>query len=276
MRCQWQELMDVLPGWLRAEVDPMETECLQEIRLRLDAPPELVIGGRSTWLRRNVTREDLNKCINTASRYSPWAASTTAKGYITGPGGHRIGMCGQAVIRDGSMTGIREVTSLNIRVARDIPGIANGIRCTGSILILGAPGWGKTTLLRDLIRRISNGGAHVAVVDERGELFPPGAYPAGKGTDVLSGCGKPEGVETVLRTMGPDWIAVDEITGKTDCDALIRTGWCGVRMLATAHAGSIRDLQTREVYRPLLESRLFSTVVVLRPDKTWTQERMDI
>lgn len=276
MRCLWQELLSILPSWLSREVGPLENEPVQELRLRLHAPPELVIGGKSRWLSRNVAREDILTCVNTASRYSPWAAATAARGYITAPGGHRIGICGEAVTKSGEMSGIREVTSLNIRVARDIPGIAAGIRWEESILVIGAPGWGKTTLLRDLIRRISDGGAHVAVVDERCELFPNGAYPAGKGTDVLSGCRKAEGIDAVLRSMGPDWIAVDEITEPEDCRALSRAGWCGVRLLATAHAGSLQDFRTRKVYRPLFESRLFSSIVILKPDKTWTQERMGL
>lgn len=276
MRCQWQALMSILPTWLSREMKPLEKEPVQEIRLRLHAPPELVISGTSRWLGQNVTHEDIHFCINTASRYSPWAAATAAKGYITAPGGHRIGLCGEAVMKDGSMAGIREPTSLNIRVARDIPGIASGIRFTGNLLIIGAPGWGKTTLLRDCIRRISNGGAHVSVVDERGELFPGMAFPPGKCTDILTGCGKEEGIEAVLRTMGPDWIAVDEITDPKDCDALRGAGWCGVRLIATAHAAALEDLKTRAVYRPLVESRLFTTAVILKQDKTWTQERMEL
>lgn len=179
-------------------------------------------------------------------------------------------------MKGGTMSGFREITSLNIRVARDIPGISRGIRTGESLLIIGAPGWGKTTLLRDLIRSLSNGGAHVSVVDERCELFPEGGFPRGSSTDVLSCCRKGEGIDCLLRTMGPDWIAVDEITEAEDCRALIRAGFCGVKLLATAHAGSLRDLRTREVYRPILESRLFTTAVVLKPDKTWTQERMDL
>lgn len=276
MRCAWQELVAILPPWLRSEMARYDSEAVQEIRLRLHAPPEIVVFGKSAWLKRIVTEEDIQFSVNTASRYSPWSAATTAKGYLTAKGGHRIGLCGEAVIQDGAMCGFRKVTSLNIRVARDIKGVASCIRCHDSLLIIGAPGAGKTTLLRDLIRSISNDGSHVGVVDERGELFPMGVFEIGKCTDILTGCGKQEGIDAVLRTMGPSWIAVDEITEAGDCRALLHAGWCGVKLLATAHAGSIRDLQSRAVYRPILESKLFATVVVLKPDKTWTQERMDI
>lgn len=276
MRCAWQELMSILPPWLRGEMGQFESEIIQEIRLRLDSYPEVVVSGSSQWLKRTVNNEDILFPVNAASRYSPWSAATVAKGYLTARGGHRIGLCGEAVIKNGVMTGIREVISINIRVARDLPGIADGIRIRDSVLIVGAPGSGKTTLLRDLIRRISNGGSHVSVVDERGELFPQGAFNLGRCTDVLTGCSKQEGIDSVLRSMGPSWIAVDEITEAGDCEALLHAGWCGVRLLATAHAGSLQDLRSREVYRPLMSSRLFPTVVVLKQDKTWTQERMDI
>ena len=179
-------------------------------------------------------------------------------------------------MREGRISGIREIRSLNIRVARDIPGIAQGIPLAENLLIIGAPGWGKTTLLRDLIRSISENGAQIAVVDERMELFPPGGFSPGPCTDILSGCGKEEGIHTVLRAMGPEWIGVDEITHRDDCEALLEAGWCGVRLIATAHAASIWDLQRRKVYQPLISSGLFSTVVVLKPDQQWTLERMDL
>ena len=164
------------------------------------------------------------------------------------------------------MTGVRNITSVCIRVARDFPGIAGEIgQLDSSILIFGAPGWGKTTLLRDLIRQRSDMGCQTAVVDERRELFPMGdCFFSGKCTDILTGCPKREGISTVLRTMGPDCIAVDEITAEEDCNAL----------LATAHGTGIREIRNRRIYRELLDGRLFDYVVVMNRDKSWKAERM--
>lgn len=276
MRCAWNELLSILPLWLRREVDAVGPQLLQEVRLRTGRPPELFQRDSVHWLKREVVQEDLSYVVNTASRYSPWSAATMAQGYITAAGGHRIGVCGEAVMQNGGMTGLRQIDSLCIRVAKDIRGLATGLeRYSGSLLILGRPGAGKTTLLRDLIR-VRSRNVPVAVVDERGELFPrEGGFDRGTRTDVLTGCGKPQGIDTLLRVMGPSTIAVDEITSEQDCQALIRAGWCGVDLLATAHAGTSADLHSRPVYRPLVESKLFSTVVVLHSDKSWRVERME-
>ena len=282
MRCAWQAYLNLLPIRMRHEVDKLGRETLQELRLRLNSPPELVLGKVSQWLGQAVTHDDLSYCINAASRYSPWAAGSAANGYITAPGGHRIGICGEAVNINGIMSGIKSPTSLCLRVARDFPGIAEmAASINSSILIIGKPGSGKTTLLRDLIRQKSESGTGcVAVVDERGELFPISqntlCFPPGKRTDILSGCTKKQGIEAVLRNMNPKIIAVDEITAKEDCDALIHAGWCGVQLLATAHAESMTDLYSRPVYKPIVESNLFETVLVLQPDKSWRIERVDL
>lgn len=181
-----------------------------------------------------------------------------------------MGICGQAVVREGQITGIRDISSVCIRVAREIPGIAVDLtEKSGSILILGAPGWGKTTLLRDLIRQKARKGIAVSVADEREELFPGGA----QGIDVMSGCSKPDAVQLLLRTMGPQIIAMDEITAKEDCDALQAAAWCGVTLIATAHAASLRDYLHRPVYEPLIRKHLFEHLVILHPDKSWHLER---
>jgi len=173
-------------------------------------------------------------------------------------------------------------TSLCIRVAKDFENIAkNTADISGSILIIGPPGSGKTTLLRDLIRQKSNTClGSISVVDEREELFPlfkgQACFDAGRSTDILSGCSKSDGIEAVLRSMNPRWIAVDEITAQTDCEALLHAGWCGVNLLATAHAGSLRDLRSRPVYQPLIRCNLFQTVLILHRDKSWTMERITV
>lgn len=282
MRCQWQAYLNLLPIWMREAVDKQGKDILQELRLRLHAPPELVTSKGNMRLERRVTRDDLIFCVNTASKYSPWSASTAAYGFLTASGGHRIGLCGEAILTPNGISGIRTPTSLCLRVARDFPGIAmKAAAINGSILIIGRPGSGKTTLLRDLIRlRSERCNGSIAVIDEKGEIFPhihsEFCFPVGQHTDVLTGCGKPHGIEMVLRNMGPEVIAVDEITAQADCDALIHAGWCGVDLLATAHAGSRQDLFSRPVYRKIIESKLFDTLLILQPDKSWRIERMDI
>lgn len=275
MICAWNALLGILPNWIRPEADKLGRETLQELRLRAGAPPELILAGTTHFLSGKISYDDLNFCINSASKYSPWAASTAAKGYITAPGGHRIGLCGNAVFHGGTMSGIRELQSLCIRVARDLPGIAaRAQNLSGSMIILGAPGWGKTTLLRDLSRQISEKYS-LCVMDERGELFPNGAI-RGKRMDVLSGCPKSIGIEMLLRTMGPEYIAVDEITAPEDCEALIQAANCGVHLIATAHASSLQDFKRRKTYQTLINQEVFSNLILLKQDKTYTCERVTL
>lgn len=278
MNCAWQELLSVLPTSLRYEVDIAGKETMQELRLRVGQTAELICGKKHVRVPVKVLQQDLQFVLNTASKYSPWISETLSHGYLTAPGGHRIGVCGEVIIKDGRMTGIRKATSLCIRVARDFHGLAND--CTllsGSVLIIGKPGSGKTTFLRDLIRiRSDRGQECVAVVDERCEIFPRMAnFDTGQRTDVMSGCGKKEGIEMLLRTMGPDTIAVDEITSQSDCKGLLHAAYCGVSLIATAHAGSKRDLFSRPVYKPLIKAGIFNLVVILGKDKSLAVERID-
>lgn len=275
MKCTWESLLSIVPQRLRQEVDRLGQKTLEELHLRIGQPVELILGGVSCQLDTNTTGEDIRFVINSASRYSPWSVSTVSKGYLTAIGGHRIGLCGECVVQDGQVTAIREVYSLCIRVARDFPGIGKNAPDSGSLLILGPPGAGKTTLLRDIIRFRSTRGTAVSVVDERGELFPGGnLFDPGPRTDVLTGCNKAQGVDIALRTMGPKCIAVDEITAPEDCQALVSALWCGVDLLATAHAANSNDLHSRPVYQPLVQTGLFDRVIVLSRDKSWHMERM--
>lgn len=275
MNCAWNELLGVLPPQIRSFVDRQGRATLQEIRLRKGQPVTLLRKEGHENLSDIVTAEDLQYVINMACRYSPWTVNSAAQGYITICGGHRIGMCGQMLLRNGRMTGMRDLTSLNIRVCRDFPGISGnlGLR-RESVLLIGPPGSGKTTLLRDMIRQRARK-ENVAVVDERGEIFPPGAnFSKGENTDIITGCTKAAGIDLVLRVMGPQCIAVDEITAAQDCNGLIEAGRCGVTLLATAHASSVTDLRCRPIYGQLMKSGLFERVVILQMDKSWRTERM--
>ena len=112
-------------------------------------------------------------------------------------------------------------------------------------------------------------------LSQQQQLVPQGLI-AGQRVDVLTGCPKSRGIEILLRTMGPDTIAVDEITAADDCDALVQVLWCGVNILATVHGNSREDLLRRRIYRPIIECGLFDTLVILRRDKSFRTERMGI
>lgn len=281
MICAWQPLLHILPTSIRQEVDRLGKDKLQELRMRLGMPSELICSDRCIQLKQPVSSEMLQFVVNTACRYSPWTAATAAEGYITTQGGHRIGLCGEAVIRDGRMADMKRITSVCIRVARDFPGIGKAAPNSGCLIILGKPGSGKTTLLRDIIRlRSETGQGSIAVVDERGELFPTfqgkSCFLPGIRTDILSGCPKMQGIEMLLRTMGPVTIALDEITAPEDCQGLLQALWCGVDLIATAHAGSVREFMKRPIYKPLVDSHVFTTALVMQPDKSWCVERIPI
>lgn len=265
--CAWDSFLSVLPPGLRRDVDGIGRNELQELRLRLGRNVELSMGRAWKYLEHTVTREDLAYLINAASRYSPWASKSMEEGYLTIAGGHRIGLGGSFACTDSGTLRVQNISSLCVRIARDITGVAERYAdLAGSTLIIGAPGWGKTTLLRDLARQISRQETTV-VIDDRGELFP-NVFARGDRMDVLTRCPKEQGIDMALRTLTPQTLAVDEVTQIRDCTLLTRAAHCGVRLLATAHAVSLEDLRHRDSYRTMLESRIFDNVLILKRDRT--------
>ena len=280
MKCAWELYLKILPSWMRDSVDMQGKEKLQEVRMRVGQPPELILGDHSIVLSRTVKREDIDYIVNVASAYSPWAAGSLSKGYITAHGGHRIGICGDAVVKDKQLTGFRYVTSLCIRVCRDFPGVSKDVPLdSGSTLIIGSPCCGKTTLLRDMIRQYSvRCGKSISVVDERGEIFPSVngefCFHAGCRVDILNNCSKHTGIEMLLRAMSPGCIALDEITKQEDAEALLDSMYFGVTIMATAHASGKKDLFARPIYRQLIDSGMFRTLIIMQQDKSWRLERI--
>lgn len=223
------------------------------------------------------TPEELQTSFHALCGYSVYSHQPEIKsGFVTALGGHRVGICGTAV-RDGrDMTGIRDLSSMNIRVARQVAGAADELlhkleSLSGGLLLAGAPSSGKTTILRDLARQLSLGQTcemkKVVVVDERGELAGTcGGIPQNDLglCDVLDGYAKGEGILQAVRCLSPDFIICDEVGGLEDIAAIEEGLNAGVSMVASIHAGSMPELMRRSQYRRLLATGAFRWVALLQ------------
>ena len=275
---------------LMLQVDEKKYEALQEIRLRVRKPLLLVIKDEEYGLNKDglcdakkgyeVSSEDIMSMLKYISGFSLYALEDEMRqGYITIEGGHRVGIVGKAVIEHNTLKTIKYISAINVRVAHEV------LNCSKEVmpyilsrdkvyhtLIVSPPKCGKTTLLRDMIRNLSNGFSGygpftVGVVDERSEIA--GCYlgvpqnDVGIRTDVLDGCPKVEGMRMLLRSMSPHVIAVDEIGKKEDILALQEVLSAGVSIISTVHGKDLEDCKRRPILRDLIENNLFERIIIL-------------
>ena len=278
---RYEDACALLPGRLRTAAMLLERRRkaeAEELRLRIGRPLYITLPAMEAPLpQTRVIRGDLEQVLDRATEYSRYVAAETLRhGYVTAQGGFRIGVCGTALPLGDCNEGIRDVSSLSIRIPRVREDAARPILPElledGWPLLMGPPGSGKTTLLRDLVRLLSQGTElapprRVALVDERGELAAVHRgrpqLEVGCHTDVLDGCPKALAVPMLLRAMTPQVIALDEVAMQPDVEAVCAAANCGVTLLATVHASSLQDLRGRPVGRALLECGVFRRLVII-------------
>jgi len=293
-----EQICPLLAPKIRAIVENLPDELLdktEEIRLRHSRPLILIWAGGESFLGARgpvptpreaylASGEDLEKTIELLSSYSLYAFEEELRqGYLTIPGGHRVGLAGRTVVEGGRVKVLRDISSLNFRLARQVKGTGEKVlafifdRRMGRImhsLVISPPQGGKTTLLRDLARLISEGagilgqaGKKVGIVDERSELA--GCYrgvpqlDVGFRTDVLDGCPKAEGIMLMLRSLSPQVIITDEIGRGEDVKAIEEAVHAGVSVIASAHGSSLEEICQRPIMGGLLQKNYFERLIFL-------------
>ena len=268
------------------EQERMDFSELQEIRLRIGQPVTVLYQNEELILptmyseKKRLGKQEMKETIEHISNYSLYAYEHELKqGFITIEGGHRVGMAGQVIMEGGKIKNMKYISSINIRVSHEVLDCANKIfpyitynKQMYHTLIISPPRCGKTTLLRDVIRQISDGnrwikGCTVGVVDERSELG--GCYLGviqnnlGMRTDILDRCPKADGMIMLIRSMAPQVVAVDEIGAKEDVHAIEYAMHWGCKMLATAHGDSMEEICKKPIFEKLIREKRFERYVIL-------------
>ncbi|MBR3391243.1 MAG: stage III sporulation protein AA [Firmicutes bacterium] len=291
---EYRQLLPFLPPELRkalSDLDAAALAGLEEVRLKTERPVLLRFDGCERFLgsggltddmndARPFSRQEMKKTMLLLSQSSVYAFSEELRrGYITLPGGHRAGFAGRAVLEKGALRTLKDVSSVNLRVARALPGTGKSVLsrlplaggALPSTLLVAPPRAGKTTLLRDLARLLSDGVGvspfRVGLADERSELAAcrdgVPQLDVGLRTDVVDGCPKAEAMLLLLRSMGPEVLVTDELGREEDGAAVAEAAMSGVSVLATAHARNAAEARQRPLLRRLLGEGYFRYLVVL-------------
>lgn len=279
-----RRIAELLPARVRSEIcgAAERLQGVEEVRLHSGRRATLTAAGSGRSVNYPtaavLTQNEMDDVLAAVCENSLYAfRDTLVQGYVTLDGGYRVGICGDAVVSEGKIVGIRQVTTLAIRIPHAVPPLGeelcrliSELGFTRGALIFSPPGVGKTTLIRAAAARLASGreARRVAVVDSRGELAC-GLSGAWLCLDLLSGYPKAQGIEIAARTLGAEVIVCDEIGGREDAEAVLSAHNCGVPLIATTHAGSVGELMGRPGARLLHESGAFGAYVGIRrrPDR---------
>ena len=257
---------------------------IQEIRMRTNKPILLKLREKDLILQYNISQSEILQILERLCENSIYAyKNQICEGFITVKGGHRVGLTGSCVIENGKITNIKYISSLNFRIAREILNCSTKVlrevidienKTIYNTIIVAPPGKGKTTILRDIIRRLSNGideinfkGKTCGVVDERGEIaamykgVPQNDI--GIRTDVIENVNKNKGIHMLIRTMAPEIVACDEIGSKEDVEAIHYALFSGVKGIFTMHGRCVEDIKNNRQIYELIENREIQKVVFL-------------
>lgn len=257
---------------------------LQEIRIRANRPILLKLREKDLILQYNMSQTEILQILERLCENSIYAyKNQICEGFITVKGGHRIGLTGSCVIENGKIINIKYISSLNFRIAREVFNCSTRVlreiidienKTIFNTIIVAPPGKGKTTILRDAIRRLSDGineidlrGKTCGVVDERGEIAA--VYKGvpqndvGMRTDIIENVSKNQGIHMLIRTMAPEIIACDEIGSTEDIDAIHYALYSGVKGIFTMHGKNIEDIKANKPIYELIENKEIEKVVFL-------------
>jgi len=259
--------------------DYLKDRTLQEIRIKAEKPVITFSSKGESVLSYIATREDVKYILQRISNYSLYAYEEDIKqGFITIKGGHRVGLAGECVMEGGRIKTIRNISSLNIRICREIIGcsrdviqyIISGNRVYNTIII-SPPKCGKTTILRDIGKTLSEKGKKISVIDERSEIAASylgiPQMKVGIRTDVLDNCLKSEGMIMAIRSLSPEVLICDEIGTIKDVEALQMAFNSGVKIIVTLHGSNINDLLCRKVFEELITNNILERVIILGNSK---------